>query len=253
MDKQLRPDKHRKEINLLKRDLYLDLFTKYIKNNNNFSFTKYGDGELKCIFSFEDGEKNCDNHPYSVKLAKLLSVSLVENCKRNNVFIGDWTGWNGDALSSLRDEFLHLYSIIANFVYYEALLNHDEINLKLVNLFKTVKESKRKKIFIRPDKLNEIKSILNIDETISVPETDSFSEYERIKSQALNLIEDNCIFVFSFGMASKVLTNDILSANSKVTILDVGSGFDPISLTKTRDGQVNSEEVRKIYKEILTF
>ena len=253
MDKQLINDSERKKRNLLKRDLYLDYFNYKIKNNENFSFTKFGDGELKCIFDFKDGEKNCDSHPYSKELGDLLRKSLEKTSKRADVFIGDWTGWGGDSLSCLRDELLSGKGLIPNLVYYEMLLSHDSLNENLRTLMQSIKESKRKKIFIGPEKLNGIKRLLNIDEIIQAPEVNSFSDYERIKNKAAESHQKDCIYLFSFGFSSKVLTNDLLSLNKEITILDFGSGFDPILLNKeTRVGQVHNEEVKKFFESLLT-
>ena len=50
--------------------------------------------------------QNCDGHPYSSELATSLRRSMLNNGSRENVFLGDWTGWNGDTLSEYRDELL---------------------------------------------------------------------------------------------------------------------------------------------------
>ena len=39
-------------------------------NNENFTFVKYGDGEILCMIGGKG--KNCDHHPYSEKLRKEL-------------------------------------------------------------------------------------------------------------------------------------------------------------------------------------
>jgi len=253
MDKQLINDSDRNKRNLLKRDFYLDLFNYKIKNNENFSFTKYGDGELKCIFDFKDGEENCDRHPYSKELGEQLKISLKKNARRASVFMGDWAGWQGDTFSELRDDYLNCNGLIPNLVYYAMLLSHDSLNHNLRSLLESIKESKRKKIFIGPKKLNGIKSLLNVDEIIEAPEVNSFSLYENIKKRATENLEKDCIYLFSFGLSSKILTNDLLSAKEAITILDFGSGFDPILLDKeTRVGQVRNEEAKKFFESLLT-
>lgn len=253
MDKQLINDKERKKRNLLKRDLYLDYFNYKIKNNENFSFTKFGDGELKCIFGFHDGEENCDRHPYTKELGELLKVALEKMARRADVFIGDWTGWAEDEFSQLRDDHLNCKGLIPNYLYYELLLTHDSLNHNLRTLLESIKNSKRKKIFIGPNKLNGIKNLLNVDEIIIAPETNSFSKYKEIKENAVKSIQKDAIFLFSFGFSSKILTSDLLSLNKEITILDFGSGFDPILLNKeTRVGQVHNEKAKKFFESLLT-
>ena len=48
----------------------IDYFTEKFLNNENFTFVKYGDGELLCMLGAK-GE-NCDFHPYTPKLLRLL-------------------------------------------------------------------------------------------------------------------------------------------------------------------------------------
>ena len=57
----------------------IDFFTKKMLNNENFTFVKYGDGEILCMIGGK-GE-NCDHHPYSEKLAKELEISFVKLLK----------------------------------------------------------------------------------------------------------------------------------------------------------------------------
>jgi len=253
MDKQLINDSDRNKRNLLKRDLYLNYFNYKIKNNENFSFTKFGDEELECIFGFRDGEENRDGHPLSKELGEFLKVALKKMARRADVFIGDWPGRAGDEFSQLRDDYLNCEGLIPNYLYYALLLTHDSLNHNLRTLLESIKNSKRKKIFIGPNKLNGIKNLLNVDEIIITPETNSFSKYNEIKENAVKSIQKDAIFLFSFGLSSKVLTSDLLSLNKEITILDFGSGFDPILLNKeARVGQVHNEKVKKFFESLLT-
>jgi hypothetical protein len=240
----------RKQWNEQWRDYHLVFFKENILKNKNFSFTKYGDGELICI-SGDEGH-NCDGHPYSKELGSLLKLSLLSNADRKNVYIGDWTGWMGDNLSQFRNEILKDKN--PNYVLYEILMNHEEKpNPNLHNLIKEIKYTKRKKIFVGPNKLRRVNNLINTTVQIEVPPNNTFSEYPEIKKKCLHLMEENCIFIFSCGMPSKVLVNDILSKENKVTCLDFGSGFDNIILDKeTRQGQIENNIMKNFYKKLLT-
>ena len=47
----------------------VDFFSKKLMYGENFTFVKYGDGEIICMIGGTG--KNCDDHPYSKKLGKL--------------------------------------------------------------------------------------------------------------------------------------------------------------------------------------
>ena len=238
-----------------RRSIDLDLFTENIKKNINFSFTKYGDGEMICISKIghpDNGGQNCDGHPYSEELGEMLKDSLLSNARRARVFLGDWTGWNGDTLSEYRDELLG--GIVPNYVLYEILLNHEnEPNESLLKLHEAIKYENRTKIFVGPERLNGVKQMLNCDTHIKVPLHNTFSEYNRILDECLKRVRPYNIFLFSCGMPSKVIIDELLKKEENLTCLDFGSGFDNILLDEeTRQGQVDTTTMKKFYKKLLT-
>ena len=129
---------------------------------------------------------------------------------------------------------------------------HDEINEELINLYKDIKESKRRKIFIGSNKLESVINLLNVDKAIYTPSENSYSEYEKIEEQALEEAKDGCVFILSFGMPSKILIDSCLSRNEKISMLDFGSSFDALFLDKTREGQVNKNDLKEACKNLLT-
>jgi len=243
-------NKQRREGNEALESTHLDIFIDNIKKNKNFTFTKYGDGELSCMLDVKGG--NCDGHPYSPELGRLLKESLLKNSQRGNTYIGDWTGWMGDTLSRYRDTLVNYEEV--NYICYEILLNHkNEPKPRLYRLHRAIKNSARKKIFVGPRKLSRAKDFFNCYSHIIVLPTNSFSEYHRIRAECINSVEENCIFMFACGMPSKVIISDILDYEEKVTCLDFGSGFDNILLdNETRQGQVPPEKMKIFYKKLLT-
>ena len=245
----------RRENNEKQRSHYLTLFKDNIIKNKNFTFTKYGDGEMYCMMGEEywgPRKCNCDAHPYSTELGDLIRRSLLRNVDRDYVYLGDWTGYQGDTSSQYRDEILK--NKYPNYVLYEILMNHQgEPNPLLYEFIKEIKLSNRKKIFVGPAKLEKVNDLINSNTQIKVPPNNTFSEYERIKAECLHNIKEDCIFIFSCGMPSKVLIDDILSVEEKLTCLDFGSGFDNIILDwHTRDGQTNLSVMKKFYETLLT-
>jgi len=244
-------DQERKVHHESKRAEYLHSFSSNIKKNKNFTFTKYGDGELTCMSGAEG--KNCDGHPYSEELASALRKSMLRNATREDVFLGDWTGWNGDTLSEYRDELLG-EEIKPNYVLYELLLNHQfGPDIELLEFHEAIRYNSRKKLFVGPERLWGVSKVLNCDYHIRVPLVDSFSEYDRILDRCRNIVKPNNIFLFSCGLPSKILIDEMLEQEKDLTCLDFGSGFDNILLDETtRDGQVQPIVMKDFYKKLLT-
>ena len=190
--------------------------------------------------------QNCDGHPYSEELGTMLQNSLTNNARREDVFLGDWTGWNGDTLSEYRDQLLG--NIMPNYVLYEILLNHEDFpNEKLFNLHEALRYDLRNKVFVGPRRLSGVKDMLKCNTHVEAPLSNTFSEYHRIANECFDLIKPYTIFLFSCGMPSKVIIDEMLHKEKDLTCLDFGSGFDNILLDKeTRQGQVSPEQMKTI-------
>ena len=65
------------------------IFLQKIMYGENFTFVKYGDGEIICMIGGTG--KNCDDHPYSKKLGSLLERSFVKLLRYyDDVYLADW-------------------------------------------------------------------------------------------------------------------------------------------------------------------
>jgi len=195
--------------------------------------------------------KNCDDHPYSENLSKLLEISFVKLIRHHkDVYLAEWT----DNLINTRDSFISVNNLKPKFADYECFLTVEENlkNNKLINFYKLIKESKRKKIFVGPAKLKKVQQMLNIDKFVTVPIIDAFSMYEQILDQ-LNedKIDNNNIYILCCSMMSCILCYDLKEKNPNITILDIGSGFDPIFGEKTRPLQTSPINAYNYYRKIL--
>ena len=95
----------------------IDFFTKRMEKNENFSFVKYGDGEILCMIGAKG--KNCDDHPYSKKLGKLLEESFVNLFRfHDDLYLADWT-YN---LRNIRDSYISINGLNPKFAEYECFL-----------------------------------------------------------------------------------------------------------------------------------
>ena len=227
----------------------IDFFTKKILNNENFTFVKYGDGEILCMIGGV-GE-NCDHHPYSEKLGKELEKSFVKLLKLyDDVYLAEWV----DNLVKTRESYINVNGLKPKFADYECFLTLKE-NLndkKLLNFYTLIKNKKRKKIFIGPKKLKKVTKMLDIDNFVEVPLINAFSSYDRVMNELVQIgVNDNNIYILCCSMMSCLICSDLKEMNKKITLLDVGSGLDPIFGEKTRPKQPSEEECFQYFKDLL--
>ena len=119
----------------------IDFFTKKLIYGENFTFVKYGDGEIICMIGGTG--KNCDDHPYSKKLGNLLEQSFVKLLRNyNDVYLAEWV----DNLVKTRESYINVSGLKPKFADYECFLTLKE-NLsdkKLLNFYTLIKNTKRK-------------------------------------------------------------------------------------------------------------
>jgi len=244
----------------------LSLWTNFINSKTNFSFIKFGDGEFFCMMGAPG--TNCDQHPYTKELGdKLLAAwNFFSTCDLENIYIAEWgdqpgsfgTPQNIVPRQNLNNPVFDFFNQLMsqrkkhNFklVNFEIVLQNT-LTTEKYNFYKSIKNSKRKKIFIGPERLKNVQSFLNVDLHIQIPLLNSFTKYDKILSACLDIIEDDTIFIFSSGMPTKSLISDILNYKNNITCIDIGSGFDSLFVGGTREGQIETTVVRDFYKELL--
>ena len=107
-------------------------------------------------------------------------------------------------------------------------------------------------ILVGPKKLEPTIEMLDIDHFVEVPITNAFSEYKNISSLIDNIgVEDDSIYILCCSMMSCLICSDLKEKNKNITILDIGSGLDPIFSVKTRPNQPDESECLRYFSSIL--
>jgi glycosyltransferase involved in cell wall biosynthesis len=198
----------------------IDEYTKNIRDGVNFTFIKKGDGEIFCMEGRAGG--NCDGHPYSKELGDKLKEAFA--------FLegkADIATWHEQHLCN-------------------ALLHRTDSNLgKVRDFWMSVKDSKKRKMFVGPKRLEGVCDLLGATQ-IEIPLINAFEYTKTLDLQP----QDNDIFIFSCGMPAKVLIYEAIKRNPNITCIDAGSAFDPIFGINSRTVQADKETLRRLYLPI---
>lgn len=216
-----------------------NLLSECIRRGIPVSFSKYGDGEYACAKLF-DGH-NCDADLYTVKKQTALIESfkyMAENAP--NAFVSYWRDeissyWQSLTRTSVRWGKVHT-----------LIFDDDSIEDK-VNLYKTIKTSPLKKIYICNQLMVKAQPLLNIDWMVYIPLNNWFDTLFEELMQTLKTVimhDEQCIIMCSAGMGAKVIICELTKLFPNNIYLDIGSALDTICTKRvTRDPNRTYEKV----------
>ena len=231
----------------------LEIWTEKIKRCENFSFIKFGDGELRCMMGCEGGDQE---YLYYKELAQKLHAAWYFFNTKENIYIAKWNdhkpGMDGTTdTERFLNDLISGTNVGVDFVNFEILLQNTLTKQKF-DFYKTIKASKRKKIYVGPGRiLPGIKGFLNTDLAIEAPYPDTFRYYDKVLEWTLKEACDNSIIMLSVGPVANLLIHDLVRYNPNITCLDMGSALEPLTFVNTREGQLPRVVVRKYYRKIL--
>ncbi len=221
--------------------------TECIRRRIPVSFSKYGDGEYACANAFNG--HNCDADFYTEK----KRTALIESFKymtqsAENSYISYWTDdissyWQ--SLTTVPIRWAKLHTLI---------LDDDSIEDK-VNLYKTIKQSTMKKIYICNPLMEKARILLNIDLMVYIPLNNWFDTlFEELINALKKLIseDEQYIIMCSAGMGSKVIICELTKLFPNNIYLDIGSALDTICTKRvTRDRRRTYENALERMRDLI--
>ena len=207
-------------------DSTIEQFIDFIKEKENFSFIKRGDGEEFCMSGMVG--QNCDGHNYSPILGKELKRAYEYFESREDCFVPLFQDQN----------------------YFNALLHRvGKNNAKVKEFYQAIREDGRKKFFVGPERLKIVAKILKAKHII-IPEKNAFEEYGEISAKLKKEIgkDKDVIVLFSAGMPAKVLIAECLEKDNGITCLDLGSAFDSL-IKESRTNQMPRAQILELYAD----
>jgi hypothetical protein len=201
-----------------------------IENNEQFSFSRWGDGEWICMLNPDNSKGNCDGHKYFDTLSDALKNILKSKPKYN-------LGIQGHARRSMGekiDAFLKENDLTELQWSNADVFHHASIKGKFHTFIKLLK-ARDNIMLIAPPDLMQLGGIANI--SFVIPAKDCWTKKdETIKNVKEYLEEKNrpYILLFCAGMPANVMIDELYNWNPNHTYLDMGSVFDPYAGKVTR-------------------
>jgi hypothetical protein len=209
--------------------------TRYIKEGVPCIFAKYGDGEYRCANFWEGG--NCDNVKYTRNIGEKVNLSFIYNSQQPNSMIGAWHDasdkvyWNG---------LLGPGSSPVNWVDFHTVIIDNNTPIRQqspekMELYKAIKESPRRKIYVANEEMYKSKEIFSIDHHIKIHPSNWFdTEYDSVLNSVKENVEkdSDTMMLFSGGMGAKYLLSELHKLYPNAIYIDVGSAFDTICTGK---------------------
>lgn len=207
----------------------LEFYIEKLKNNEKFSFTRWGDGEWSCLFGHQG--HNCDLHQYFPEMSKGLQEA-VKNYK--GYYLATWprtVPMMRTELGKNAYEYIDYHMPGKNWVdariwenaAMDATIGPLVEQLKNMN-FVMISESSKK-------------TLPFITDFIEVPKKDCFLEKERIKKEMIEMTEkyNDVVFGLSASMATNVIVDELYNQiGNKCWMIDFGSIWDPYVGNMTR-------------------
>jgi hypothetical protein len=226
-----------------------NIITEAIHNKTPISFSKYGDGEYLCANSYLGA--NCDRDPYTEKkknglidsfryMVNELPNTYIGVCSDDPKQFNYWTGLTRSKINFSK--------------YHTIIMDNDHVNDK-INLYKAIKFSTMKKIYICNPLMIKAKLLLNIDYMLHVPFNNWFdTNFDYYLKYLKNIIkpDEQYIVITSAGMGAKILICELSKIFPNNIYLDFGSAIDKICTKRTSRGwEPSYETFMELLKDLI--
>lgn len=213
-----------------------------IDDNEALVFVKFGDGEYNAMIGTNGS--NCDNDPYENKRHRLRE-SIEYFSHLDNAYVGKWCT---DEVSNYLDSIVtgHI-----NWMNYHVFIMDEgsfSTNLKL-ELYRAIKDCKRKKILVANELMVKARYLLNVDEHIVVPYQNWVQEFDHFRNLIENLVVNGkeIMILFCAGMGSKFMIMELHKKFPHGIYIDLGSALDFLCTRKCSRGYTYTYDILEEY------
>lgn len=219
-----------------------------IERKVQFVFTKWGDAEIEWLFGIGGGA--AEREVRTPEKANLMMEAWLRFCSTPNLWIGDWRqasfGPGGVQYAAEYARMLSWLQTTTFFVHYETFLmmdTHDELR----ELYRAIRIDRRRKMLVAPQPLMAATDFLGAEIFHEAAWSDGCDFAVASAMAIIERVPDFKVGLFAAGRASKIMMSLIAKARPDATLIDLGSGLDPLFIGRTRSQQISAEHARLLH------
>ena len=193
--------------------LTYDKFIHNLRNKIPFSFSRFGDGEIRALLQMKPNGKNCDGHRYFKDMGNALADVLLWEPE---YYIG-LQPLSQKVYGSQFDRWQKLNGLDLNWSNAD-ILHNASMEGRLSEMFEALYD--RKVIYVGPPSLIKISKYIKYKHFVNVLKTLKALLYDKY---------ENWVVLFSASMPTEVWIDDMYKwdEGNQHSFIDVGSLFDP--------------------------
>jgi hypothetical protein len=218
--------KYMKEIINLPVDHYLQL----IKDNKPFSFSRFGDGEVLCMFHDDKIIVNADGSHFIDELVEPMKRIFINQYDYYHCLLQCSFMLKGDIF----EDFINTTCPDMPFYWGELFYSY----LEVVNIVNVI--SPHKPCFIGGPHIKNLRYMIGINDInfIEIPSVDAFKKFDDILNSIKKEYEKGGrMFCFCAGYSTKILIDTLFPIiGHDAFMIDFGSAFDPYCGILSRSG-----------------
>jgi hypothetical protein len=220
-----------RDINRLPAEHYLQL----IKDNKPFSFSRFGDGEVICMFHTWF-DRNCDGSIFLPELVEPMKDIFRNQLGYYHCLLYCSFDHNGDLFRKFLEETCPDLPLFDGEIWQELSFSG-----RITEFVETISEYDC--VFVGGSHMTNIPLVKGFNKYphhLPVPDIDSFKHFDGILREILfQYVSGKRMFLFSAGYTTKILIETLFPHIGHDTFLiDVGSLFDPYVGKLSRSGMV---------------
>lgn len=212
----------------LKAEYYLDLMS----NDEPFSLSRFGDGEILCMYP-NGMKENCDGNKFFPELSAPMKQIFKNNYPYYHCLLDCTFDYNADLFRALIAENCPDMEFYNGEIWQELSLN-GRIEELVSHL------DKHNPVLVGGKHIGNAKDIIGWTKApyhLRIPDVDSFNSIQEIMQQIGELyIQGYRMFCFSAGYTTKIIIDTLFPYIGHDTfMIDMGSVFDPYCGRLSRD------------------
>lgn len=212
-------------------------FVRRLDENKPFSYVRYNDGEVQCLFGRTPKGVNSDKHQYFPEMRDemLAALNKASNWKdsRNGTYLFQLGIWMFEGSKSktyypwVRDFLVANKSNTIKFLpkdpFVRSFQSYPEIFKKMVEAL-----NKKHVVMVGPEYMKDVGILSSVKHHVVVPERDCYLEQDRIQGEieayAAEHDQESLVFIFSSSMMTNTLIDRLHPKfKGKHFLLDCGS------------------------------